>query len=386
MLIITCSVLGYVFLPYISPKLYQSADANLHSCPPTGADDDPDIKREQGKYPSPSPSLKIVRFADTGEYIRRCERTDTYYELQAIPGPKLVIVYVHGWWHNATSDDAVRFSNLINEFSARERSRPDPRHVVGIYVAWNGTTGYRLLDYFTFWSRKSAADQISISGNVASFLGGISSIVRSNEVANEPSQIVFVGHSFGARILFSAINQHLIYTLTQAHPQTSGGTYKAVKGPADLVLLLNPALEASSYITFESVRRPKEKFAPYQKPVFVTISTDNDGATSYLFPLGQYIGMLRHPRDLSTIGNYQPYFTHRLLRNSRQIDSDTSGPGCLGSVCLVRTDDIQETNPFWIVTTGRDVLDNHGGIWALPFASWLRDFVDFTRPTTRQIN
>jgi hypothetical protein len=36
-----------------------------------------------------TPSIKVVRFADTGEYVQRCERTDALYELQAIASVRL---------------------------------------------------------------------------------------------------------------------------------------------------------------------------------------------------------------------------------------------------------------------------------------------------------
>ena len=64
------------------------------------------------------------------------------------------------------------------------------------------------LDYLTFWSRKSAADQISQWGHSTAFIGAVSSIVRSSDLAPNQSQIVLVGHSLGARILFSAVSQH----------------------------------------------------------------------------------------------------------------------------------------------------------------------------------
>lgn len=376
-LVFLCAA-GYIVLPYISPALYQRADSlGQYECLP-GGPDDPDFKRAANKYPSPSPSFKVVRFSDTGEYVRRCERTDAFYELQAITAPKLVVLYAHGWGHNATSKDHDRFFKLIEDLERAERSSSNPRHVVGIYLAWNGASGYPLIDYLTFWSRKSVADQISVGGHSAAFVGAVSNIVRSQDTASSRSQIVWIGHSLGARILFSTVGQHLIYEVQRAHPAGRGLAYKPIRGPADLILLLNPAIEASAYLTFESLRRAQEPFAGEQKPVFVTISTDNDDATTYLFPIGQWIGMLRDKRDLTTIGNHKAFHTHRLSIADQSSDKPSSAT-CTKSGCVVRTDQFQG-NPFWVVTTNKTVVNNHNGIWTTEFTGWLQEFIEHMRP------
>jgi pimeloyl-ACP methyl ester carboxylesterase len=371
---------GYIVLPYVSPHLYQLADGTQGECLPDGGPKDPDVKRANGEYPSPSPSFKVVRFSDTGEYVLRCERTDALYELQAIAGPKLVVLYVHGWGHNATSKDHDRFSELIQGLSRAERASTNPRHVVGIYLAWNGASGYQPIDYLNFWSRKSAADQISQWGHSTAFIGAVSSIVRSSDAAANHSQIVLVGHSLGARILFSAVSQHLMYEVTRAHPGKPGGVYKTIQGPADLILLLNPAIEASAYAAFESVRRAQEQFADKQRPLVVTISTDNDDATTYLFPIGQWIGMLRHERDLTTIGNYKNFHTHILSIADKSSDKPRDNAECTKTGCVVRTNMVQPTNPFWMVTTNKTLLNNHNGIWTKEFTGWLQEFIEVKRP------
>ena len=192
-----------------------------------------------------------------------------------------------------------------------------------------------------------------------------------------------IGHSLGARILFSAVGQHLIYEVQRAHPGFPGGAYKTIRGPADLILLLNPAIEASAYFTFATMSRPREYFAPEQRPLFVTIATDNDDATKYLFPVGQFIGMLRDERDLNTIGNYRPYQTHRLSIADQSSGKAGDNAICTKTGCVARTDHVQSTNPFWVVTTDKTMLDNHNGIWTKGFTAWLHEFIEVMRPETQ---
>lgn len=370
----------YFALPHVSTFLYERADPPQRGCLPGGSND-PDEKQRKGLYPSISPSLKLVKLSASGEYADRCGHTDTFYELENIERAKLVVIYVHGWGHNARDGDADRdrFESLLRSLHGLEVQRTDPRHVVGIYVGWNGSTGSPALDYLTFWSRKGAADQVSRSGVVSSLIGTVSSIVTRKDAGRQKSQMVLVGHSFGARILFAAVGQQLIHATQKAHPGRTEPTYKPINGPADLVLLLNPAVEASAYITFDSIRRAKEAFDPRQKPLFMTIASDSDRPMRYLFPIGQWLGMLRDKRDLTAIGHYKNFHTHRLsaIRFSGPAEG---GKHCADTACIVRTDTAQDTNPFWIVSTDKAVLDGHSGIWTPTFTSWLLQFIDAMRP------
>ena len=124
--------------------------------------------------------------------------------------------------------------------------------------------------------------------------------------------LIAIGHSFGARILFSATAQSLVYETESAHPGFPGGEYKMVEGSADAVILLNPAFEASRYTAIDDFIRKDEHFKASQPPLLITVSTDNDWATKRAFPIGQWLGLARSERELTTLGNYQPFFTHAL--------------------------------------------------------------------------
>ena len=101
-----------------------------------------------------------------------------------------------------------------------------------------------------------------------------------------------------------------------------------IAGFGDLVILLNPAFEASFYKSFQTLIRPggsadqavpRESFAVTQEPLMSTLSAKNDLATRIAFPIGQTIAFDASTIRRTTLGNYQPALTHSL-------DEAVSGP------------------------------------------------------------
>src|SRR5262249_33494909 len=139
---------------------------------------------------------------------------------------------------------------------------------------------------------------------------------------------IAMGHSFGARILFTATSQILLYKAQMAY----GGVYKVIRGPADIVILINPALEASTYAALDSVRRAKEIFDEKQLPLLMSISNAGDWATGLAFPFGQLAGLARARNELTTLGNFPDYSTHELVQEEKSARSthqvETAGEFC----------------------------------------------------------
>ena len=77
-----------------------------------------------------------------------------------------IVVFVHGWKHNAHSDDSNvrRFRSLLDSLDLVERTTGCGRHVVGVYVGWRGssTTLGGPAANLTFYSRKSAAERVAL--------------------------------------------------------------------------------------------------------------------------------------------------------------------------------------------------------------------------------
>lgn len=368
----------YVVLPSVYGRFRTLADRSPRECR-AGSPGDPAGKT----YPSASPIVKVLQLTDSGELVDRCRWTDTLYELVKVAGPKRVFVYVHGWRHSSDPQDTdlQQFTRLVARATDSEKEAGGHRHVVGIYVGWDAATPIPMLEYATFWDRKRTADRISQSAIFAKLIGAVRNILHQQEAARASStardQLIVIGHSFGARIVYSALAQAMILQLQAAHPGKPGGMYKPVAAAVDLAVLLNPALEAGAYSAFDSVRRYQERFVDAQPPLMLTIAADNDAATRWAFPIGAWVGLARSEREMTTLGNYPEFFTHELAVDSRQngpaLRGDWAREYCSSGLCLNRTDRLQLYNPFFVATTSAAVIDGHNGIWGERFQAWLWD-------------
>ena len=81
-----------------------------------------------------------------------------------------IVVYVHGWKHNAadTDDNLRTFRLLLADAALDEQAKQKefglPAHrVVGVYVAWRGRSVALPEPFisFTFWDRKSTAQHVA---------------------------------------------------------------------------------------------------------------------------------------------------------------------------------------------------------------------------------
>jgi hypothetical protein len=91
----------------------------------------------------------------------------------------------------------------------------------------------------------------------------------------------------------------------------------------DMVILLNPAFEATRYTPLHRMatgRGSAGAFKTYQTPMFISITTTKDWATRFAFPIGRFFSTIfsRHASeeerlaDVSTIGHMDLYVTHHL--------------------------------------------------------------------------
>jgi len=373
---------------------------------------DPSAKRRPS---ADGPLLFPVRLTDNGEFVERCELTDALQELRA-RGPQLAVIYIHGWKHDARPGDTDRlnFAKLLDLLSAREAPRPHPRRIVGVYVSWNGQrSDVPIFNNLTFWGRKKTADLITQSAIVTKIISAIDGIERKRRQANPATGdvTIYAGHSFGARMLYSAVSQVLIHDVEFAFPDTMEGNagasqnspeppklaYQRISGVGDLVVLLNPAFEASFYKAFETLVRPggakvdsevaaRERFASEQLPLMLTLSSTTDSATKIAFPIGQAIALNWSNIRLTTLGNYSPAYTHTLTVSAQpggggaqQLTNYWYDNFCAGTICLVRAATVTETgDPFIVTQAPPSVIQGHNGIWSENLQTFLVDFISET--------
>jgi hypothetical protein len=378
------------------------ADQIQNRCDKEGRPDDPRAISRPGHV---GRVLKI-RLTDDGKFVDRCELTDVLYDLNwdspypeefgpsrrpdALPLPKFVVLYVHGWKHSASSEDndVLRFEELIARLDGANSGK---KQVLGVYIGWNASSKLPPIRWFpfdnlTFWSKQTIADRIAQSGITTKIISAIGSVISVGDSA--ANQFVAIGHSFGARILFSATNQSLIYETQTAHPGYPGGVYKRIQGIANATILLNPAFEAARYTALDAVTRVEERFANDQLPLLLSVASDGDLATKIAFPVGQWLGTYRSEAELTTLGNYGAYQTHSLRVGvsgdcSPTRSNDLSESFLADGLCLTRDPKphnrdqiIQARNPFLIAQTTSDIIKDHNDIWNPKFSNWLFAYIN----------
>lgn len=353
-------------------------------CPMDGGTRPDGTKFDPGSEARPSDHpIKIIDFTDQGELADRCQWSDFLLEFRDTAKPVFVVIYVHGWKHDGRpkDEDLQEFTNLIDTV---QKQFKESRHVVGAFFAWPGLAGLSPIgENLSFWNRKTAADRVSISGNVAKLLAAVNSIRCQRE--NIRDMVVAIGHSFGARILFSSVSYAVLHDSQMKHPGSRGGMYGRISGAADLTILVNPAFEASRYSSIDSLRRPLETFDEAQQPVLLTVSTTGDYATRFAFPAGQIISGRWHERERTTLGNHPDFSTHVISRKTVETDAPAGDPSwwydkfCHRGICLERTasekDQLNPGNPFIVARTDTSIIEDHSKIWTDTFVNWITAFV-----------
>lgn len=325
--------------------------------------------------------LHVVEFDDEGQPWNSLRVDITLEQLKdELTRPALVVTFVHGWKNDANvcNGNLSCFRDVLEVLAKAEHQYGEimhepPRRVIGVYIGWRGgSVSVPIAKQFTFWGRKQTAHTIGDNGGVTAFLRRVRTIVDDapnrmpaqygRTPTNQPSaslpltSLVFVGHSFGAALLFSALSTSLNadvgeaiqYALDSPRSETPPGSRVAAdasatnqrrgRSPAqalltnnttpvpvlrqqDLVVLVNPAMEGSRFANLNQAAHVT--FDRRQAPIFMTLASENDTAVGAFFPIGQSVATLfrsARSRDAwfsmtTGFGLYKPYHTHRLALN-----------------------------------------------------------------------
>lgn len=344
--------------------------------------------------------LAIVEFDDQGVCYNRRQMNAFSGVLDRLKGcHPLVLVFVHGWGHDARSDDAnlAAFRAILDQASMDAWDRP----VLGVFVGWRGMSWHGFgMDRPSFFGRKQAALRVAL-GSVRELLGRLRRFRDEEQAAKSNAFLIIIGHSFGGLIAFSSVAQSLI-DAAATPPDT------LVPSFGDLLILLNPAFEAVRYLpVFEQVNG-RNNFAPNQPPIFISITAQNDSATGFWFPLGMKWAALgetvrgRRERTalISTMGHIDWMRTHDLSKpgetkpaSKQEMRRPGTAPMWVSPVvtptlsvpqsetityasgaCLRTVPGFCSTNPFWVVRASAEVLDGHG-IHGFVLPDFIRDIV-----------
>ncbi|WP_394539420.1 hypothetical protein PRJ39_02255 [Lysobacter enzymogenes] len=254
-----------------------------------------------------------------------------------------VVVFIHGWKHSShTQDSNLRtFRRVLSQLAAVENAAFCKRKVVGLYVGWRGA-GSKLgepLENATFWSRKLAAEQVA-TGSLQRVFAGLKAIQRDTpdrriapRGAGDPDcssrlKTTYVGHSFGGLIAMSALSQDTLelISLDQHVLLGKASARAATQTPDEMLIAINPAMEGAR---FDALYRAAQSFRYpiYRSPRFLAITSKNDRATGFFFPLGRKLNTItkRYPSGDGmgkraarlAVGHDQQYLTHSLLTASQ---------------------------------------------------------------------
>jgi hypothetical protein len=325
--------------------------------------------------------LAIIEFDDQGRCYDRGQMDAIAARLETLApdassGQDVILVtFVHGWKHDGRSDDEnlSAFRVLLKETvdyeeKATSATAGKPRPVLGVFVGWRGLSDFGLGDAVanaTFWGRQTAGQRVAV-GSVRELFGRLRHYRNRRRNDRGNPLLVIVGHSFGGMIVYSALAQSLIQA-------ASAPVGKVTPEFADLVLLVNPAIEGARFLPiYDLVTSAAFKArTTKQLPVFICAQADNDQPVGMVFPLGN----AGHAIDEATIGDLEKEcVTHALGFVPSFRTHALAGP--MGNQPFVlNPPGSAQADPFWVVGAEKEVINGHGGIWQTPFLLFIASLV-----------
>jgi len=280
----------------------------------------------------PEFTLGFVEFDDQGDYWSRTQ-VDTLQQVIVDEARHsdshgiLMVVFIHGWKHNAAvcDENVVCFREVLQSLYNLERLRAaesalPARRIIGVYVGWRGLSVTPVgLKELSFWTRKSTAHRVG-DGQVLELLTRLEELRdRLNAAGDGNSKLITIGHSFGAAVTYSAVSNLFLERLTRSNMKAvDDNTDAQADGFGDLVILVNPAFEASLYSGIHELSLARDDYSPQQPAALFVISSETDTATGTAFPIGRSVSTVfqrtRSPEQkealTTSLGNYAPYRTH----------------------------------------------------------------------------
>jgi hypothetical protein len=300
---------------------------------------------------APEYDLGIVELDDQGWFYDRGDaaRVLDLVKREADANGAVIAVFVHGWHHSAERNDSnltdfkkvlVDIHNVLQKeifVESRKKIIPGAKNrVVGVYVGWRGASLPPFLDYATFFDRRDAAVRVG-TGDVPELFSRLQEVYTTHNGPREGggwdfTTLVTMGHSFGAQVVFSAVADRFKTSIADkigVDQSGAGAPIGEVKGFGDLVVLVNPAHEASIYDSIHRLTR-HQRYQRTQLPILLTVSSEGDWPNRDAFPFGRTLGTRHEPKGpgdqrsqkIRTLGHHTPHITHCLTL--------TSGPPCKG--------------------------------------------------------
>ena len=278
--------------------------------------------------------LAIIEFDDQGVLQNRSYKDEILdrirQETEKEDARILTVVYAHGWWNNAEfkNENLTNFQMLLQDISqdvqwderrkGRKKENQVPK-VIGVYLAWRGQSIPEPFSVVSFWSRKNRAEYIGRHGATEV----LSDLKKIHAGEGPKKRLIFIGHSLGGSLLYSATQQILMNNLSYEDigQNMTGKTNSIHRNVADLIVLLNPAFEAARFTAIRE-KTLRMDFHDLQSPILAMFTSETDFATEWLFWLGRLYTFLtpyntethkdQARLDRTAVGHFAEYQTHEL--------------------------------------------------------------------------
>lgn len=347
--------------------------------------------------------LNFFEIGDQGDVHKRQQVTKLISEYREIAKQKniLLITFMHGWHHNANGDEEDSNVMEFRKVLAETADYIKDKEVLGVYIGWRGDSvrvpfldEYNLINWSSFWDRKSTAHQLGSQGLTELLLELETSITDMN---GRNHKMVTIGHSFGGAALFTALQPILSERFVKSR---SSGAYSEIDGFGDAVVLLNPAFEGMKFNgLFHLAQGQCEPYPSTQPPRLVILSSDADWPVKYMFPTGRRINALmethrpielRHCNDntpnkwvLDTaytdryaVGHNRFYLTHNLEKNTddKKCKIKSAGDTTVSRNALTTLTSrsvLGLNSPYLNIWTNACVMPGHNDIWTMEVKEFL---------------
>lgn len=354
---------------------------------------------------APRFTVNFVEFRDNGAPWCPIQLTDALHQIEKSradnPDP-VVLVYIHGWKNDANEDLSGDVTKFRHEVERLALVRPAPGAgkapaFVGIYIAWRGLTltlePFKTLSY---WPRRAVARRVGTTG-VYDAVGQIVDKVGDTRENRARTTLLFVGHSFGARVLENAadaagrkpgfMNRHLLRMQQRqlARTQSLLTDETAPQPPADLIVYVNAA--TASTVTRRTIREWKGLCAEGSDspvctahPFWLAFTSTADLATRIIMPIANAVfpALTSDGLHLISAANTSSLHTHNVPSEpcspNRKPDDFRCPPGSKSEACFGVIQDtskycyeVQSTKtpppPFWIMNVDSHISSGHTDIW-----------------------
>lgn len=276
---------------------------------------------------SVSYTMAFLEFNDQGQLREPLQWEALKQEIKPQDQSLTVLVYVHGWRHDAhVGDSDVRRFHTLTSLTANYANQAGraPSKTIGIYIGWRGRVVDEHADHDkasalrdklaipTILSRKSASD--SIARPIGQHILDIEKLVKGAKLNAANRKLIVYGHSLGGNIVIQGLSETLVSRIGTPKKDES------IRGVGDLVVLLNPASQARHFFAVQQAAF-STKLPDYSSPFVVSLTAakyfdrltkeraDWDTAVGEYLPIAHKVLTLStgQLQDIQSIGNYLPF-------------------------------------------------------------------------------